>query len=64
MSAAWIAVHLIDAPARVVYVNSTLILAIGSDPRGGARIVLTTGRVYDVLEDADTLTDKLTQAGS
>ncbi len=63
MSARWIAVHLVGAPDRVVLVNADKVQAIGSDPEGGARIVLTNGQHYDVIEDLTFIEAKLTQAG-
>ena len=63
MSGAWVGVHLVGAPERLVLVNPGKIAAIGADPAGGARIVLTNGRNYDVLEDLDVLAAELTRAG-
>ena len=52
-----------EAPERVVLVNADKVLAIGSDPDGGSRIVLTSGQHYDVIEDLAVIEAKLTQAG-
>ena len=63
MSAGWIAVHLVEAPERTVLVNTTKVAAIGADPAGGSRIVLTNGRNFDVIEDLEALEARLSQAG-
>ena len=63
MSASWLAVHLVEAPERLVLVNASKIAAIGADPEGGARIVLTNSRGFDVIENLEALEARLSQAG-
>ena len=63
MSGAWITVTMVEAPERPVLVNADKIQAIGSDPEGGSRIVLTSGQHYDVTDELSVLAAKLTQAG-
>ena len=63
MSAGWISVHCIESPERTILLSTRLVQAIGSDPEGGSRIVLTSGQHYDVLEDLDVLAAELTRAG-
>ena len=63
MSASWLAVHLVEAPERAVLVNTNKVAAIGADPAGGSRIVLTNGRNFDVIEDLEALEAELTRAG-
>jgi|BarGraNGADG00212_2_1021979.scaffolds.fasta_scaffold545717_1 hypothetical protein len=59
----WIAVTLEGAPERTVMVNADKILSVGSDPEGGARIVLTNRESYDVTDDLAAVMAQLTQAG-
>ena len=63
MSAGWIIVRLIEAPDRPLQVAVDKVLAIGGDPEGGCRLVLTNGQHYDVTDNLDVVVAKLTQAG-
>jgi len=63
VSAGWIIVRLIEAPDRPLQVAVDKVLAIGGDPEGGCRLVLTNGQHFDVLEDLDVVVAKLARAG-
>jgi hypothetical protein len=63
MSAGWITVHFVDAPASPVLVFIDRVQAIGAGVDGGCRIILTSSEHYDVCDDLAVVEAQLTAAG-